>query len=408
VNRIEDTLRASLHAQVERPPMMQDLAERTMTRARGVRRRRTVAAAATTVAALVLTGGGYGVLQGDTHRGSPPPPATRSSAPEPSTPTTASTGQGLYPDVLTDPTADGSWRSLRTADGRVLSLGGVSGRIENAYQAHDGWLLVATITPFGSDALDSRALWLLTPDGAVHVLIEHADGAPALAPGGLRLAWRQNDRLYIGHRTGSVLTVDQWTPAPARGEPIAYTGTAVVLGYSETGGGIDHHDVWLPSAGDYTAGWSRSTQVETVYRPAPDGTLYGLVHASGGGKALCLARLDPAAHLKATGTACGMPLTIDPTALVSPDGRWLAAQALEPGSTLEVAMIDLAEVFDHPKLKIRAVLADSSPADWLDNRTVVISGDTAGDSRLTWSDHAPLRVIGLPAYAEHQVAMNLG
>jgi hypothetical protein len=202
----------------------------------------------------------------------------------------------------------------------------------------------------------------------------------------------------VGHLAGVTVTVDRSTPAPARGEPIAYTGTAVILGYSETGGGIDHHDVWLPSNGDYSPSWDKTSHVITVYQPAPDGSLLGIVRTSQGSKDVCLAKLDPAANLKAIRTACGLPLTIDPLGLVSPDGRWLGAPSLDNGQ-LKVALLDLSRVFDTPA--VAATWDAMYPATWMDATTlVVISSGTPMTARIGQPELAPLTGTGLPPGAQ--------
>jgi hypothetical protein len=234
-----------------------------------------------------------------------------------------------------------------------------------AYQIPDGWLVSYT-----SDTNGSTTLWLLKPDGSALRLLDGVRGY-AVAPDGYRVAWRAGNRLHVGHLTGTSLTDDRSTPAPARGDPIAYTGAAVVLGYSMTGAGIDQHDVWIPANGDYSPSWDKTQFVIAVYQPAPDGSLLGLVQRAYGSKDACLAKLDPAANLRAVRTACGLPITLDPDGLVSPDGHWLAKSAVSPGGQLQIDLIDLHTVFDHPVVTTTWVAI--APLAWVDATTAVVT-----------------------------------
>src|SRR5213075_1861029 len=100
------------------------------------------------------------------------------------------------------------------------------------------------------------SLWLVTPGGTLKPMVDKADGPVAIAADGRRIAWRSTGRLYYGHVDPSTKSiVDASSPAPARGIPIAVGTTSVVLGYAETGGGIDHHDAWFPGLGAYTPTW---------------------------------------------------------------------------------------------------------------------------------------------------------
>jgi hypothetical protein len=145
-----------------------------------------------------------------------------------------------------------------------------------------------------------------------------------------------------------------------------------VAPYSTTGGGVDNHDVWVPDRGAYVASWDRAVHVRAVYQPGPDGSLYGLVRLSEALKSSCLARLDPAADLAVLRSTCGLPVTVDPSALVSPDGRWLAAPAYIDDSP-RVALVDLARVFDAPA--VAATWEAVGPVTWLDAGTLVVRGE---------------------------------
>src|SRR5262249_47531151 len=54
----------------------------------------------------------------------------------------------------------------------------------------------------------------------------------------------------------------------------------------------------------------------------------GVANVPPPGKHPCLAVFDPLNNLQVTRTTCGPQVTIDPTGLVSPDGRWLAAWSM--------------------------------------------------------------------------------
>lgn len=352
MNDLDDLVRDTMRARVERPPVLRSSTDRVIAGARAMRRRRQVATAFAGVTVLVAAIAVTAALRGgpEAH-----PPGTRTGTePTPSLQYRA--------DVLTGDDR----RTLVTAEGRTLSLAPIRGEVEKVYRAADGWLVVT------SDGAPGHALWLLRPDGSAYQIVADADIEPAIAPDGRRIAWRAGDRLHVGHVSGRTLVNDASTLAPARGAPVAYTGTAVVLGYSATGGGVDRHDVWVPTRGAYVASWERSTSVVSVYQPAPDGTLYGLVRPPGGGKSTCLAELDPAANLRATRTACGLPLTIDPLGLVSSGGFWLAAPALDEDRP-RVVLIDLSLVFRAPTTV--ASWDAVAPVTWLGSSALVVVGD---------------------------------
>jgi hypothetical protein len=359
MNGLDDVVRAAMRTSVAHPPAMRSPADRAIAGARGRRRRRTVTAIGAGVAVLALTLGGAVALRAGTAERQPNGPATAPVSDPPAVPVYAS-------DVLADGDPTTGWRTLRSGPGRTVSLAEVRGRVEAAYATPDGWLVVS------ADPEPGDSLWLLRPDGSAHRLITGSQREPAIAPGGRRFAWRADGRLYVGHLSGTALTTDASTPAPTRGAPLAYTGSAVVLGYSTTGGGVDTHDVWVPDRGAYVASWDRAVHVRAVYQPGPDGSLYGLARSSAALKSSCLARLDPAADLAVLRSACGLPLTVDPSALVSPDGRWLAAPAfIDDGP--RVTLLDLDRVFDAPA--VAATWEAVSPVTWLDAGTLVVRGE---------------------------------
>ncbi|HZN20346.1 MAG TPA: hypothetical protein VFB84_19465 [Micromonosporaceae bacterium] len=392
---LDDIVRTALQEQVQAPPAMRSPADRVIADARGVRRRRALVAVCAGVTALAVAVAGLATLRDVRDGGTPVPPATAPAG----TPTTAPPASpAVRADLLTDFHSMDGWRSLHTADGRMVSLAATGGGVDTAYRTAGGWLVVAYMPQARG------SLWLVRPDGSADRLVDRADTKPAVAPDG-GIAWRKGDRLYVGHLAGATLVVDRSTPAPARGSPIAYTGTAVVLGYSETGGGIDRHDVWLPANGDYSPSWDTTGRVTTVYQPAPDGSLLGLVR-NGSGE--CLTKLDPAANLRPSRTACGLPLRIDPYGLVSPGARWLAAPVFADEET-RFGIIDLDRVYDHPAV---AATLDVGPAGWLDATTLLVrSGDgtlmtaRVGGPTVTLT---PVTVPGLAPGASIQVVRRLG
>jgi hypothetical protein len=261
----------------------------------------------------------------------------------------------------------------------------------SAYRIHDGWLVVG----FGQAAATGlvESLWLVTRDGSIHQLINHADSV-VVAPDGARVAWRASDRLIVGHVTGASLAQDQSTPAPPRGAPIAYTGTAVILGYTMTGGGLDQFDTWLPARGDYSPSWNNVTLVGAVFQPARDGSLYGIVRASSDTKARCFAQLDPANNLAATRKACSLPVTsFDTTGLISPDGRWMAKNT---GASPQVDLLDLNHVFDTPA--VTATWDAVAPVAWVDATTLVLVQQNRSLSlaSIGRTDLDPITVSGQP------------
>ncbi len=233
--------------------------------------------------------------------------------------------------------------TLVLPDGARHSLLDIKGGATGGFQTADGWLL---------QGFDDATLWLLRPDGGMQVIVERADGPVAVAPDGRHLAWRLGSTLYTGRvNPGGTpgVTVDVTSPAPARGHPIVITPSTVVLGYTETGGGIDHWDIWYPGRGDYVPSWDAVAHVLAVYGPTANGTGYlGLVDDPSPGKSLCLAELDPDEDLEPTRTACGMNLAAERFAELSPDGARLAMYVHDSTGSEAVGVVDLATVFATP------------------------------------------------------------
>jgi hypothetical protein len=258
-------------------------------------------------------------------------------------------------------------------DGTTYPLDAVPGGAVSGAQTRDGWL----VRGFGN-GIDTLSLWLISPTGAPRQMVDKADGPVAIAPDGRRIAWRSGGRLYYGHvDPASKAIVDTSSPAPERGTPQAVGKDSVVLGYSETGGGIDHHDVWFPSLGDYKPTWEKSAHVRAVFAPGrSDGTYLGLVRGPGGATDTCLAVMDPKDSLRATRTACGIVTQIDRRGAVSADGHWLTVSSASAAGTGQLAVIDLTSVFSKP------AVATTWPVDtvgaWEDASNMLVASTALG------------------------------
>jgi hypothetical protein len=203
-------------------------------------------------------------------------------------------------------------------------------------------------------------------DGSLTSVVAEADGPVAIAPDGRHFAWRWNGELLAGRmdRSGAAV-VDVTSPAPQRGQPISMSASVVILGYTETGGGIDHHDVWIPDQGDYVPTWDQAEHVRVLYRPSPDGEHFlGLVDdpaQARGEERVCLAELDPRDGLRAGRTACGVALAFDRFSDIDPDGRRLAVFMIEQDGDRVIGLVDLSTVFTTPTFD--AVLSGPSATD---------------------------------------------
>jgi len=274
---------------------------------------------------------------------------------------------GTEPPILTPVPSDGSGslgdapssstrsvsviadrKTLLLPDGKAISLAKIDGGAMSGYQTRDGWL----VRGFGN-GIDTLSLWLVKPDGSVLLAVEKAEAPVAVAADGRRIGWRSGGKLYVGqvNPSGGV-TVDKTSKAPDRGHPISLTATTVVMGYSETGGGIDHHDVWYPDLGEYKPTWEKSAHVRAVFGSAPDGVDFlGLV-ANPSGAGTCLGMLSAKDSLKATRTACGLPIQVDRYAAVTRDGHWLALHTAVGDGRPEIGIVDLTAVFTKPALTV--------------------------------------------------------
>jgi len=121
---------------------------------------------------------------------------------------------------------------------------------------------------------------------------------------------------------------------------------------------------------------------------------------------------DPLNNLQVTRTACGPQVTIDPTGLVSPDGRWLAAWSMmdtqpppecglctSPG--FATILVRLDTVFTNPV--VSQTWTGGTGAGWLDANTLLIQPNGGplvlghvGDSTLTPISGLPAKVEVIP------------
>jgi hypothetical protein len=240
-------------------------------------------------------------------------------------------------------------KTLVLPDGTAYPVDMVPGGALDGYQTPDGWL----IRGFGN-GIDTLSLWLVSPTGSARVMVERAEGPVAVAPDGRHLGWRSDGKLYYGHvDPAGKAVVDKSSPAPERGFPVVVGTDSLVLGYSETGGGLDHHDVWFPGLGDYKPTWDKSADVRAVYSPGRgDGTYLGLVRGPAGDKDVCVAVMNPKDSLKATRTACGIVTQLDRHGAVSPDGHWLAMFGASSAGKGEIDVVDLTAAFGKPAVTV--------------------------------------------------------
>jgi hypothetical protein len=374
VTEIEDVVRRSFAEQVLRQPPMTDAADRAVAGANAVRHRQTALAVGAVVVVLAAMVSGGVALRG---RGTRPAVAPSVS---PSAPAVPSPSPMLPPSATPSLPAIGmsalvqGQTSLLTQDGRRLSLSGLEGQPARGYQIAGGWL-VNTVVDFPGTG--GTQLWLVRPDGSVLRLLDHLDGDGVISPDGRKLAWRSAGSLVVGHLDGTGAVVrDATTPAPERGGPLVYAGSAVLIGYSATGGGIDNFDVWVPQQGRYTPSWDRAQAggVVGVFGATADGRwLIGLALAApgSGGKDTCVARIDPLNKLHVVARACGLPEPRE-WGEVSPDGRWLAYQSLDANGRSQTTLVDLTTVFQQPK--VAGTWPVESPGVWTGPDTMIVQG----------------------------------
>ena len=132
---------------------------------------------------------------------------------------------------------------------------------------------------------------------------------------------------------------------------------------------------WIPSLGDYKPTWEKAADVRAVYSQAlADGTCLGLVQGPAGANDLCLAVMNAKDSLKASKKACGFVTQLDNHGSVSPDGHWLAMDAVSGGDP-QIALVDLTKVFSTPA--VTSTWAAIGAWAWEDaNNLLVASGAT--------------------------------
>lgn len=268
---------------------------------------------------------------------------------------------------------------LVLADGRAFPLTGMAGEAIGGYQTCDGWLVHVA-----GPGRRTYALWLARTDGSLTTIVAAADAPVAVAPDGRHIAWRWEGELLAGRvNPAGGAVVDVTSPAPERGHPITMSSSVVVLGYSATGGGIDHHDFWSPERGDYVPTWDAAAHVRLIYGPAPDGEHFlGLVAdpaSSGGTTRLCLAEFDPGDGLSTSRTACGLAFALDRFHDVDPDGRRLAVIVADESGERALGLVDLTTVFRTPAFD--AVLAGPAQTAAFEDAAHLLVVDTDGGLR---------------------------
>lgn len=379
---IEEVVRRVLHDQVRRQPAMTEPAERAISGARALRRRHAALGVSVTVVVVVAVVWGGVALRGrgtgpsiPPSTGAPVPATSPSAAGSPSPPVSPSAAASLPMIGLSAIVENQNY--LLTPGGTLLSLSKIGASPGVTYQFSGGWLVNASVN---GSFTDGHQLWLLRPDGSARLLLDHVGGADGavFSADGRRLAWLAGGQLHVGHLdgTGAVVT-DTTTQAPEQGYPLAYAGSAVLLGYSSTGGGYDNFDVWVPQQGRYTATWDRAQAngIVGIFGATADGRwLIGNVLAApgSGGKSSCLGRIDPLNNLRVVARACGLPEARE-WGSVSPDGHWLGYQTInEANGRTQTTLVDLTTVFQQPNVDGSWPL--EYPGSWIGPDTMITQG----------------------------------
>lgn len=337
---LEHALREMFSRSLTMPPTGADPAGRALRRARRIQRRRsavglTMAAVATvsvTVFAVQLAAPGPSepVPLGDPFV---PPSPMASPAVPPDPP--ASPAEALEIDVV----ADGV---LRTAEGQLVDLSDL-GRVVAAHRSADTWLMV-TANPAG--------LWRVRAGSSPQPFLAEVDDL-VLAPDARRVAWRQGDRLFAATVEADQLGTPELGPVAPGTRLVRFVGEGVLISRSMSAGNLGH-SIWWPSEG--TGELSSAESVTAVYGILPDGqTVVGQTTEVPGhdqSATPCLALFDR--HLTPARAACDPVLSLGSSGVVSPDGRWLIANAT-PGSDVagrpsdpfrgQALVVDLRTVF---------------------------------------------------------------
>lgn len=368
---LERALRECLARQALRPPVV-DLAEPALRRARRIRRGRRSAAAALVLLVVVTAGGGWRHLHaegGAPTLAAPSSPATVGADTHPTAAATSPSPPSLMSLELV--AAD----RLHTVAGDRIDLSRL-GPVTQARRTTGGWLVVGT-------ARAGRAsLWLVPPRGAPRALIAAAD-AVVLEPDGPRVTWLAAGRVAVATVARGELVQMRDTPLPPRVRPVGFVGEGVLLAGDADGPEPRGRGVWWPTRPGHQATWNRS--LTTVYGPLPDGRMVAQV-VEGTGRP-CLALLAARRGLPVLQRACAVPLATAGVGSVSPDGRWLLAEAAGPAgpdagrdparASPGAVLVELGAAFQRrPAVRAAGPRLAGAPV-WTDPATVLHPGETA-------------------------------
>jgi hypothetical protein len=199
--------------------------------------------------------------------------------------------------------------------------------VAGAWRVPDGWLIEVyqSVEPPGSD---TSTLWYVPESGAASVVV--VGESVLVSPGtahfpGVQVAWIADGRLRLGRYADGAVAEVASKPAPIYEptmrplHPQALVGEAVVLAGTQTGGGPDIWDVWLPSRGDYV---SADYPAIAAHAVTVDGEqLIGHYRPDPRSKNWCLGELDPDGFTPVR-SVCPSPFPDYYPILPSPDGRW--------------------------------------------------------------------------------------
>lgn len=347
---LEDELRSTFAAAVRITPAVDDAAGRSIAQA-GRQRRRRVATTAAAVAVVLVAGGAGAVALSDR--------AGRTGNGGASTPTLTVAPSPQPPQPPARPPVDVlAGARILTAEGSLVSLAQLP-PAQRAYRIRESWL----VETWDASARRS-ALWRVTAGGSTRLV----EGRRiSVSPDGTRVAWSEDDSVSVGgiaaaDASATPVTGVKTTSGTAGFFPLAFVAGGVLMGRTQTGGGIDTYDMWFPSRGIYAPGPRRT---EKTFGPNAAGTLlYGLDGAAG-----CLAEISPET-LRPVRTACVSRLTVDDTLYPSPDGHWLLVAGPDG-----LDLYDLSAVWTRPE-PTESWPRRLSTVAWYDGQTIVGSGPT--------------------------------
>lgn len=227
--------------------------------------------------------------------------------------------------------ADTDGLVLATGDGVLADLGPIRD-VASVHRVSGGWVVVT------ADGSVARLWWVGDRDAPRAVL----SGMDEIVADGARVAWRLGSQLSAGVLAadgGLERRVDLAAGGDVR--PAGFLGEAVLLRRT-SGGGPVSWAVWSPEAcaDDACPGYEPvwNTHVLRVYGAEPGGeTAIGLVPAVSKDQGVCLARLRITATLPVTRQVCPRDLPSTGVASLSPDSRWLVAEAGDGVRVVDVA-----------------------------------------------------------------------